>query len=68
MIDQQVDILLIEDNPDEAELAIRSLKKATLPITLFILMMAQKRSISFLQKENTPETPHNPAPGLSYWT
>jgi CheY-like chemotaxis protein len=26
-MDQQVDILLIEDNPDEAELAIRSLKK-----------------------------------------
>ncbi len=30
MIDQQVDILLIEDNPDEAELAIRSLKKSNL--------------------------------------
>ena len=29
-MDQQVDILLIEDNPDEAELAIRSLKKNNL--------------------------------------
>ena len=29
-MEQQIDILLVEDNPDEAELAIRSLKKSNL--------------------------------------
>lgn len=33
-MEQQVDILLIEDNPDEAELAIRNLKKNNLINTL----------------------------------
>ncbi len=33
-MEQQIDILLIEDNPEEAELAIRSLKKSNLANSL----------------------------------
>lgn len=42
MMDKQVEILLIEDNPDDAELAIRALKKKNLANNLLHISDSEK--------------------------
>ncbi len=56
MIQQAVDILLVEDNPDDAELAIRALRKSNLANHLLHLQDGEE-ALEFLfnEKNNKPK-------------
>lgn len=56
MTQQAVDILLVEDNPDDAELAIRALKKSNLANHLLHLLDGEE-ALDFLlnEKNNKPK-------------
>jgi len=56
MTPQAVDILLVEDNPDDAELAIRALRKSNLANHLLHLLDGQE-ALDFLfnEKNNKPK-------------
>lgn len=56
MTQQAVDILLVEDNPDDAELAIRALRKSNLANHLLHLLDGQE-ALDFLfnQENNKPK-------------
>jgi hypothetical protein len=49
----EVEILLVEDNPHDAEMALRALKKTTSQRMCCMLLTAKKRLISYLCAEPT---------------
>ncbi|MDB5257152.1 MAG: response regulator [Chitinophagaceae bacterium] len=53
MVQQAVDILLVEDNPDDAELAIRALRKSNLANHLLHLQDGQEALDYLFNEKNT---------------
>jgi len=49
-----IDVLLVEDNVDDAELAMRELKKSQVRNNLLHVKDGERRSILFLPQENLP--------------